>query len=382
MTDRANANLTIIGKSGNGKTFFLKKLIMQHAQHLHKIYILDPENEYKPFVEYLGGIAIDTSGTADGRINPFQVYVSLETDNLTTKLDYLQTHKQFLEQFLATLLELDRNEMNLLNLAINEMYSDFKIYPETDISKLKPADFPIFTNLISIVNKKIREELDQDFKTIYKRLYLSLLKCGPGGLYSNMWNGPSTLEIKDDIIVFNFKELTETSNQRIVNCQMSLVMNFLQQQINKNRYMNLKNGQENKVLLIVDEAHKFVHNDMQISLNFLVQMSKRIRKYNGSLIVATQNVKDFTGGDKASTQSEQILGNSQYSIILGFNPSDINALKSLYANTKGGLNDIELEILSKAPRGNGLLFVSNNKKLDIKIDLYENELHIIDMKGV
>ena len=43
---RTNANMTIFGKSGGGKSFYLKKEILQQLLKGTKVFILDPENEY------------------------------------------------------------------------------------------------------------------------------------------------------------------------------------------------------------------------------------------------------------------------------------------------------------------------------------------------
>ena len=64
----------------------------------------------------------------------------------------------------------------------------------------------------------------------------------------------------------------------------------------------------------------------------MAQMAKRIRKYNGMLIIITQNIKDFVGSEEIAQQSTAVINACQYSIIMSLAPADINDLITLYRN--------------------------------------------------
>ena len=57
----------------------------------------------------------------------------------------------------------------------------------------------------------------------------------------------------------------------------------------RNRDYNLKNGTDRKIIVVVDECHLFIAEKYPIALDFMYQMAKRIRKYNGMEIVITQS---------------------------------------------------------------------------------------------
>ena len=67
-------------------------------------------------------------------------------------------------------------------------------------------------------------------------------------------------------------------------------------------------------------------------IEFMAQMAKRIRKYNGMQIVITQNIKDFVGSVEIQRQSTAIINASQYSFIFSLAPNDITDLIELYRN--------------------------------------------------
>ena len=70
--------MMIIGKSGSGKSYATKTLLTNLAADNCKIFILDPENEYRDLTRNLGGKFIDVGSSLQGIINPFHVITSLD----------------------------------------------------------------------------------------------------------------------------------------------------------------------------------------------------------------------------------------------------------------------------------------------------------------
>ena len=71
-----NSNGMIIGKSGSGKSFFLKSLIANEWANDTRVIILDPEAEYLTLTKNLSGNLIDVGNAKEGRINPFHIVLS------------------------------------------------------------------------------------------------------------------------------------------------------------------------------------------------------------------------------------------------------------------------------------------------------------------
>ena len=69
-----------------------------------------------------------------------------------------------------------------------------------------------------------------------------------------------------------------------------------------NRY-----GKNLHTLIIVDEGHLFIDAKFPIALDFFYQMSKRIRKYNGSFIPATQNIADWNANEELRSKTSAII---------------------------------------------------------------------------
>ncbi len=68
-----NANISIFGTSGAGKSFYTKLLILRNAMLGIKQYIIDPEREYENVCNNLGGTFIKIGPTSNTHINIFDI---------------------------------------------------------------------------------------------------------------------------------------------------------------------------------------------------------------------------------------------------------------------------------------------------------------------
>lgn len=86
-----NSNAMIIGKSGSGKSFFLKSLILNEWANNTRVIVCDPEAEYLTLTRNLKGNIIDVGNAKEGRINPFHIYKILTEEG--TPADPVVTFK-------------------------------------------------------------------------------------------------------------------------------------------------------------------------------------------------------------------------------------------------------------------------------------------------
>ena len=114
-------------------------------------------------------------------------------------------------------------------------------------------------------------------------------------------------------------------------------------------------------MVAIDEAHLFIDEKYPIALDFMYSLAKRIRKYDGMLLIITQNVKDFAGTAETAKKSMAIISVSQYSMIFNLSPNDMNELLKLYENS-GGFNEIERDSIVRSPRGECFLISSPNER--------------------
>lgn len=366
---RVNANISITGTSGVGKSYLSKVILLNSATTVQKIRILDPENEYSVLANNLFGKVINVAGGIE-TVNPLQIFTSISEDKNDEKNE-VTLHKQFLEEFFKTAIKRLQDDdllSSYLFKAVDVLYSRWNYYDGCELSS-NPKDYPLIKDLYSLLEELYSNEIQKknEYEAHYYKELLILLSSFIGeGNKAKLWNNYTTLSLDNKIIVFNFQSLLNSANKNIAAAQMLLIMKFLNQEIAMNRNDNHLLSKEDKVMIMVDEAHNFISKDYPIALNFLYKMSKQIRKYFGSLIITTQQINDFLGGDENTAKlARGIIANCQYSFIFG-NPNAVNEVKNLYGEIMN-FTEEELKILRDNQQGTCLMQLSPMVRSILKV---------------
>ena len=365
--ERINSNMVIMGKSGCGKSFCTKSILANLAADNSKIFILDPEKEYDIIARNMYGKVIDVGSAREGRINPLQPNASQDDEDSGGGNVALAMHMQFLETFFGMILEgITMDGMELLNEALKELYAKFGITNQTQIEKVKPEQFPIMQDLYNFITEKYENATDDYNRNNYKILKIYLNKFAEGGRNAQLWNGPSTISSAENFIVFNFQSLLANNAGSVANAQMLLIMRWLNNEVINNKDYNAKYHTTRKIIVVIDEAHVFIDPKQTVALDFMQQMAKRIRKYAGSQIVITQNIKDFTGSPEIARKSTAIINACQYSLIFALAPQDMNDLVILYEKA-GKINEKEQDTITSNPRGRAFLMTSTYSRTNVDV---------------
>ena len=368
--DRVNSNMVVIGKSGSGKSYATKTILANLAADNSKIFILDPENEYYGLAENLNGKIIDVGSATQGRLNPFHIISSLsdegedEEESINTSFS---THLQFLEEFYRQILPgIEPDALEYLNNITVRMYEAKGIDAETNLGELEPDDYPIFDDLYDKILNDYQVATGEYSKENLRVLLNYISKFATGGRNALLWNGPASISTNENFIVFNFQSLLANKNNMIANAQMLLVLKWLDNEIIKNRDYNIRYQAERKIIVVIDEAHVFIDSKYPIALDFMYQLAKRIRKYNGMQIIITQNIADFVGTEELARKSTAIINACQYSFIFPLSPNDMHDLCRLYEKA-GAINESEQEEIVNNGRGRAFVVTSPSSRTGINI---------------
>jgi type IV secretory pathway VirB4 component len=106
----------------------------------------------------------------------------------------------------------------------------------------------------------------------------------------------------------------------------------------------LERDRRERTVLVVDEAWMLVDPQTPRAIAFLRDTSKRIRKYNGSLIVISQNVIDFLAPE-VQRYGQALLDNPRYKLLLAQGEKDLEAITALM-----NLSGAEHDLLANAKR--------------------------------
>lgn len=389
---RTNANIMTIGASGKGKSYLQKILIKNQLERDDKIFILDPENEYSYIARQFGGEVIDVVG-GDMRINPFELVPEMDDSGKESAgFGLLSKQLAFLGDFFKVVLPyLTAFTRQVLQNELKTIYAKKGIFPvgyknpKDKNAKpvlfrdagLKSTDYPTFDDIIDhFYSINLSEQTTQVQEAVVE-LQAFLKDFEKDGRYGAIWNGPTTISLDNDFIVFNFRGLDNGSSDEIKNGQMLLITKYLNKEIINNfeRNLHIKKSEAKKVVLLVDEAHNFIDPEFPVALDMMKNMAKRIRKYSGSLWVATQNIADFVGFDiNTKTKATAVINNCQYTFLFGLKPNDIEQVKDMYSKSvAGALTEEELSYLATAGQGDVLLMVDTSTRISFHVTLKDRE---------
>jgi type IV secretory pathway VirB4 component len=314
-----NANSVILGKSGGGKSFYVKtetsRLLMMGVD----VIIIDPENEYKKLSESMAGEFVEFSGNSQYKINPFDLTtVDPEPDELSNKI--LDLHS-LMKVIMG---DLSPAQDALLDRALVLTYREKGITQD-------PATFSIEPPLLEDLYKILLGMETPEAKELSDRLE-KFVRGSAAGIF----NQQSNFDIKNPFTIFGIRDLEE--NLRPV--AMYIVLDYIWNRIRKDK---------KKRILVVDEAWYLIKN--KDSGAYLHSFAKRARKYMLGLTTITQDVEDFL----ATEEGKAIITNSSLQIILKQSTAAVEKITETFYLTGG-----EKHFLLSAGVGEGLFFAGQS----------------------
>lgn len=367
--DRINSNLVITGKPGSGKSTAMKHILLNEFAKGTKIIIIDPEREYKDMCHICGGDWVNLIG-GKNMINPFNFNITPKDigddgeDIDNTGLPDLARHVGQLETFLLLYdKSLEGEPMMMLKRIIYELYKKFNIDMTSKANELRPEQYPTFSDLFNLLNEKLKTTEGHD-KEVITKLTHSLFDITEGA-DAFLWNGHTNINVNSDFIVFDTKDLQESSDNK-KRAEYYNVITYIWNMIEKDR--------KEKVLFVCDESYLLIDTQIPQTLVFLRNVSKRIRKYEGGLCLITHDIEDFLN-PSIKMYGQSLLSTACYKILFGTDGKNLEEETSLF-----NLTEAENELLYAQRRGHAL-FIAGTKKIHAHFIIDETELKYMGGAG-
>ncbi|QNK41558.1 ATP-binding protein [Caproicibacter fermentans] len=286
--DKTNGHILILGNTGEGKSYLLKLIITLFRQMGKKFYILDPDDEYKDLTENTGGCYIDMMAgkyfinVLEPRLWTDKADEDKSAPAAFRKKTRLSQHIAYLRDFFQAYKHFPSDQLDTLEILLEKLYRNFSITDETDFEKLQPEDYPILSDLFALAQNEL-EHYGEDENRLYTKDLLRTLTLGLReicvGSESTFFNGHTNIT-NADFIDFSVKDMLSTNE----NLKNAMFMNILS-------YMSHKFLTEGAAEIAIDELHLFLGN--KIAIDYIRSFSKRGRKKDSGIILASQNVEDF-----------------------------------------------------------------------------------------
>jgi type IV secretory pathway VirB4 component len=288
--DKTNANTLILGNSGQGKSYLMKLILTNLRESGKRIICLDAEAEYEDLTNNLGGCYLDLM-SGKYLINPLEPKAwSDGVDNeegeilpeAFRKVTRLSQHISYLKDFFRSYKDFSDRHIDTLEIMLMKLYACFNITDSTDYTRLSAKDYPTMSDLYDLIEKEYLS-YDKEIKHLYTEDLLQELCLGLNsmckGAESKYFNGHTNIN-DDKFLCFGVKGLMDT-NKRLKDAMLFNILSFMSNEL-------LTKG---NTVASIDELYLFLTN--LTAIEYIRNASKRVRKRDSAVILASQNIEDF-----------------------------------------------------------------------------------------
>lgn len=287
--DKTSGSATILGNSGQGKTYLLQLLLCNVLEAGKRVICLDSEHELEDFCMNLGGSYLDLL-SGQYRINLLE---PRRWDDGTGEDDpeappafrgtLLSQHTSFLRDIFRVYKDFDTPHIDTLEIMVERLYRKWGISDDTDFSQLRPTDYPILSDLYQLLEDAYNNYDDNGTHQLYTPEILRDLLLGLHsmckGADSRFFNGHTNIQ-SARFLVFGVKALDDVA-QNLRDTMLFSILSYMSGQL-------LTAGNS---VATIDELYLWLNNPTAIT--YIRNALKRVRKRNSALILATQNLEDF-----------------------------------------------------------------------------------------
>jgi conjugal transfer ATP-binding protein TraC len=365
-----NFNICVAAKSGAGKSFLINELIRSYMATQGRVWMIDAGKSYEKLCEHLKGQFIQFSGQQKHLcLNPLSRVLPRTGNSAEEEQDR-------------------RDEIAMLKDVFAQMAAPTRSLSELEMAWLEQAILKVLEaegqdGTPTSVQTVLRDIKDPQGRT--KDLADMLGSFCKGGNYGSLFNGKNNLDFDRSFIVLELDGLDQLPELRSV-VLLQLIMN-----IQATMYMGDR-GQ--RKICGIDEAWDLLAQKGDQANNvsaFFNKAVRRVRKYNGSVVVITQGVNDFY--DVMGKTCQALMENSDFVFLLKQKEESLASLKrqdrlilspyefELLRSVHRGDNYSEIYFMTQVGRGIGRLVVPRETQLAYttnadelaKIGRYKNE---------
>lgn len=285
--DKTNANILILGNSGQGKSYLLKLIMTCLRETGMRIIVLDPEGEYEELTKNLGGYYVDLM-SGEYKINVLEPKIwsdgEYEDDEPQAfkQASILGGHISFLKDFFRSYRCFSDSQIDTIAIFLERLYREFGIDEHRDLGKIKSKDYPVLADLYHLVERSYKN-YEKENSPLYSKSDLQEICLGihsmSVGNEARLFNG--TTNISDDqFLTFGVKGLMEASKK----LRDAMLFNILS-------YMSHSLLTKGNTVACIDELYLFLSN--LTAVEYIRNFSKRVRKKESAVVLASQNIEDF-----------------------------------------------------------------------------------------
>ena len=362
-----NANLTMCGTSGTGKTFTLQLLALRMRMRGIQCYIIAPikGHEFKRACSKIGGEFIKIAPGSPHCINVMEIRHTISPEmELIDEVDYndmdsmLARKIQQLMIFFSLLIpDMTNEEEQMLDEALIKTYNEFGITHDNNSLYADATCFPPKLKKMPILGDLHKHLLENPMTT---RIAAIVSRFVTGSAQS--FNRQTNVDLTNKYIVLDLSEL----KGKLLPVGMMIALDYV--------WDNIKADRVKKKAIMIDEIWQLIGASFnKLAAEFCLEIFKVIRGYGGAAIAATQDLSDFFSLDDGK-YGRAIINNSKNKIILNLEQDEAQYVKDVLKLTR-----TEVRSITQFERGEALIHSNNNKvPVVIKASVEEKEMITTD----
>lgn len=321
-----NSNGVILGTPGSGKSFSAKREIFSVLLGTDAdVYVVDPECEYAPLAELLGGEVIRIAAGSNVHINPLDMDIKFadEDDPVTLKADFMCG---ICETAIGGRYGLSPIQKSIIDRCVREVYKPYMEYlhRHPDIT-CAPDRAPTLVDFY----ERLLSQPEPEAQSV--ALALELYCTGSLDIFAHRTN----VNTNSRFIIYDIKNIGSGLKELGLQVCLNDIWNktIANQQLAKRTWFYL------------DEFYLLTQTES--SARFLQQIWKRARKWGGVPTGITQNVEDLL----ASNEARSILNNCDFVMMLNQSPLDRAQLSQMFH-----ISPTEQMHITNSKPGHGLIY--------------------------
>lgn len=336
-----NSNGVILGTPGSGKSFSAKREMLSVLLGTDAdVYVVDPECEYAPLAELLGGEVIRIAAGSNVHINPLDMDIKYADDDdpVTLKADFMCS---ICETAIGGRYGLNPIQKSIIDRCVREIYKPYMEYlhKHPDIT-CAPDKTPTLVEFY----ERLLAQPEPEAQSV--ALALELYCTGSLDVFAHKTN----VNTNSRFIIYDIKNI----GSGLKELGLQVCLNDIWNKTIANKQLN------KRTWFYLDEFYLLTQTES--SARFLQQIYKRARKWGGVPTGITQNVEDLL----ASPEARSILNNCDFVMMLNQAPMDKVQLAQMFK-----ISTSLQQYITNANPGHGLLFTG--RTLIPFVDMYPKD---------
>lgn len=321
-----NSNGVILGTPGSGKSFSAKREIFSVLLGTDAdVYVVDPECEYAPLAELLGGEVIRIAAGSNVHINPLDMDIKFadEDDPVTLKADFMCG---ICETAIGGRYGLSPIQKSIIDRCVREVYKPYMEYLHQHPNiTCAPDRAPTLVDFY----ERLLSQPEPEAQSV--ALALELYCTGSLDIFAHRTN----VNTNSRFIIYDIKNI----GSGLKELGLQVCLNDIWNKTIANKQL------AKRTWFYLDEFYLLTQTES--SARFLQQIWKRARKWGGVPTGITQNVEDLL----ASNEARSILNNCDFVMMLNQSPLDRAQLSQMFH-----ISPTEQMHITNSKPGHGLIY--------------------------